>query len=474
MGKKNKQKKKRNKKYMQKYTTGGRVDMRNGGRVRAQRGGQIPVAGTQPKPKKPITTPDPSPIDAPQDEIVTGGPVGPGVPFDDSKQGDGEVGTTGTQPLPEDETPPKEESPDQPPEKQDPPGDQTDDTEKNGDDDNQEDDDTQEDDGPQIGDRKTDKTGNIIYEWTDTDDDGVGDSWVAVIKEDPRTPEQKKADAEREFSEERAARVLETGKQAQELAAGVMPEDIPTIPDPKKIDRKDTEITPEEVAQLQMEATKQAEAAKVAAVSPEEVSVIEDVATAAAPEPFDVAKIADEDVAKVPEDAVVKAAQGTVSSEVSDILAEAAGVKEVPAIDAAEVVVEKGALQKRVVGTISESAKVEAAKVAGTTLAKLTRAKKQLRNAGLSEEDIAELGNDPQALEDRLLDFTEEERGIVEGLPEEALVSTQMNQLLEGIENDEIPSWASPAVAAVEQMLAARGLTASSVGYFSSFIFIHA
>jgi len=54
MGKKNKQKKKRNKKYMQKYTTGGRVDMRNGGRVRAQRGGQIPVAGTQPKPKKPI------------------------------------------------------------------------------------------------------------------------------------------------------------------------------------------------------------------------------------------------------------------------------------------------------------------------------------------------------------------------------------------------------------------------------------
>ena len=52
--------------------------------------------------------------------------------------------------------------------------------------------------------------------------------------------------------------------------------------------------------------------------------------------------------------------------------------------------------------------------------------KKQLRNAGLSEEDIIELGNDPETLEARLTDFTEEQRGIVEGLPEEALVSTQI------------------------------------------------
>ena len=37
---------------------------------------------------------------------------------------------------------------------------------------------------------------------------------------------------------------------------------------------------------------------------------------------------------------------------------------------------------------ISPEAKATAAKVAGTSLAKITRAKKQLRNAGLSEEDI--------------------------------------------------------------------------------------
>ena len=38
-----KQKKKRNKKYKQKYTTGGRLDMRNGGRVGYQEGTPEPM-----------------------------------------------------------------------------------------------------------------------------------------------------------------------------------------------------------------------------------------------------------------------------------------------------------------------------------------------------------------------------------------------------------------------------------------------
>ena len=113
---------------------------------------------------------------------------------------------------------------------------------------------------------------------------------------------------------------------------------------------------------------------------------------------------------------------------------------------------------------IRDRAKATAAVNAGTSLSRITRAKKQLSRAGLSEDDIATIGNDPEALEDRLADFSESERGIIAGLPEEALVSTQLNGLLEGMENGEIPPWASPAVAAVEQMLAARGLSASSVG----------
>jgi hypothetical protein len=267
-----------------------------------------------------------------------------------------------------------------------------------------------------------------------------------------------------DFQEEREQRVLETGRQAEQMAQGVLPEGIPSIPDPEKISREGTEITPEQAAELQMKTTKEAQAATVGAVSPEQVTTIDEVAKAAEPKPFEAATIAAEDVAKVPEEVVVEAATGNVSPEVSDVLSKAAGVDRVAPIEAAEVEVVSGALQERVIGTISPEAKANAAKVAGTSLAKVTRAKKQLRNAGLSEEDIQELGNDPEALEVRLTDFTEEQRGIVEGLPEEALVSNQIDSLLEGVENGNIPPWASPAVAAVEQMLAQRGMSASTVG----------
>ena len=47
-----KQKKKRNKKYRQKYTTGGRLDMRNGGRVGYQTGGESIRTPLQQKRKK--------------------------------------------------------------------------------------------------------------------------------------------------------------------------------------------------------------------------------------------------------------------------------------------------------------------------------------------------------------------------------------------------------------------------------------
>ena len=62
------------------------------------------------------------------------------------------------------------------------------------------------------------------------------------------------------------------------------------------------------------------------------------------------------------------------------------------------------------------------------------------------------------------MEFTEEQRGLIAGLPVEALVSTQIDTLLEGVESGNIPVWAQPAVAAVEQMLARRGLSASTVG----------
>ena len=268
----------------------------------------------------------------------------------------------------------------------------------------------------------------------------------------------------------REYRALRTGARAEELAAGVAPEDLPsnyqaqTIVDEAGNVPAGTTITPEQVNELQMDTTTQAKAAKVGAVSPEQVAIVNDVAKAAEPKPFKAATIGSDDLAKVPETAVVEAASGTVSPEVDQALAKVAGVDTVAPIEAAKVEVLPGALQERVVGVISPEAKAQAARVGGTSLAKITRAKKQLRNAGLSEEDITELGNDPESLEARLTDFTEEQRGIVEGLPEEALVSTQLDGLLEGMESGEIPLWARPAVASVEQMLAKRGMEVSTVG----------
>ena len=159
--------------------------------------------------------------------------------------------------------------------------------------------------------------------------------------------------------------------------------------------------------------------------------------------------------------AKVTAAEGDVREE---SLAKAAKVDRVPPIADVDIDIPEGALTERVIGTISEGAKATAVRNAGSDLRRITRAKKQLFKAGLSENQIAEIGNDPAALEDRLADFTETERGIIEGLPEEALVSTQLNSLLEGIEDGEIPTWAAPAVAQVEEMLAKRGMSASTVG----------
>jgi len=183
--------------------------------------------------------------------------------------------------------------------------------------------------------------------------------------------------------------------------------------------------------------------------------------TADMPTDVPAAQITEDELDIVDTQAQVDTAQGTLSD---DSVAKAAGVDRVAPTEGADVNIQEGALAERVKGTLSPEAKAQAAKNAGTDLARVTRAKKQLRNAGLQEDAIAELGNDPEALENKLTEFTEQERGIIAGLPEEALVSNQIDSLLKGMEEGEIPNWAKPAVASVEAMLARRGLSASSVG----------
>tara|TARA_B100001093_G_scaffold193120_1_gene185601 strand:+ start:542 stop:2563 length:2022 start_codon:yes stop_codon:yes gene_type:complete len=279
----------------------------------------------------------------------------------------------------------------------------------------------------------------------------------------PKTPEQEAEEARTTMvTENREERVKRTGEQTEQIAQGNLPSSISTISTPQKINTEGTEITPTQAVDLQVSETPTTiTAPTIPAPQTEQVTTADVVPEIAAPEPV---VTATQTVSKVPETAVVESAQGSVSTEVSNALSQAAGVANVDPIATASVTVTPGLLQERVVGTISAEAKAQAAKVAGTSLGRITRAKKQLKNSGLTEAEISALGNDPETLEANLLEFTEEERGIIEGLPEDALVSTQIDALLTGIENGQIPTWASPAVSSVEQMLAERGLSASTVG----------
>ena len=252
-------------------------------------------------------------------------------------------------------------------------------------------------------------------------------------------------------SENRRERIARTGAQAEQIAAG----DIGNIPkvDVEKVSLTDTEVDAQTIASREG-----VEAASIAQPTTEQVSTASGVDTIDALTPITAGTMAGKQVTTAP---TVTAAQTTVDD---NALATTAGVSRIPTIQGADVTIKQGALTERVVGVLSPEAMATAAQASGTTLARVSRAKKQLRNSGLDEAAITALGENPEALEDRLTDFTEAQRGVIEGLPEEALVSNQIDSLLVGIQDGNIPTWASPAVAAVEQMLAQRGLDSSTVG----------
>ena len=268
----------------------------------------------------------------------------------------------------------------------------------------------------------------------------------------PKTPEQLAAEEERKtMAKDRRSRIERTGAQAEQIAAG----DVGNIPT-ANVAQVGLEGTT--VGAQTIQPTGGAEATTITQPTTEQVSTVADIDTVAAPAPITAGTMTAEQVTTAP---TVTAAQTTVDD---DALATTAGVARVPTIQGADVTIQEGALTDRVVGVLSPEAMATAAQASGTTLARVSRAKKQLRTAGLDEDAITALGENPEALEDRLTDFTEAQRGVIEGLPEEALVSNQIDSLLAGIQDGNIPTWASPAVAAVEQMLAQRGLEASSVG----------
>ena len=85
--------------------------------------------------------------------------------------------------------------------------------------------------------------------------------------------------------------------------------------------------------------------------------------------------------------------------------------------------------------------------------------------ADIPPEVTAAVSQDPASVEAQI-DSGEDPKttAAVAALPVEALVSTQMEGLLAGMEEGRTPAWARPAVAAIEAQMAQRGLSASSVG----------
>lgn len=172
---------------------------------------------------------------------------------------------------------------------------------------------------------------------------------------------------------------------------------------------------------------------------------------------YDATQIEDEDVK------LIDPATGEVSKEMIAEIADGAITLQAVGVTIEDEEAAKG-LADVIKGTISPDAKAKAIKNTGTTLPRVLKAKKQLRNAGLTEEQIDAFANDPEALEEELMNYTDEERKMIGNLPEEGLVGNQIASLLDGIENGEIPTWAKPAYAAVSQAMARRGLDISTVG----------
>ena len=100
-----------------------------------------------------------------------------------------------------------------------------------------------------------------------------------------------------------------------------------------------------------------------------------------------------------------------------------------------------------------------------TGVARSTAAADMMAVVGnMPPEITAAISEDPATVEAQIANETLEVKAAVAALPEEALVSVQMEKLLEGMEEGKTPAWARPAVAAVEQQMARRGLTTSTVG----------
>ena len=98
------------------------------------------------------------------------------------------------------------------------------------------------------------------------------------------------------------------------------------------------------------------------------------------------------------------------------------------------------------------------------TAAKGDAASMLAQTAAIPEDIAASIVEDPSAVEAKIASEDVEVQAAIAALPTEALVSSQMEALIGGLQDGEIPAWAKPAIASIEQNLAMRGMDVSTVG----------
>ncbi len=121
-----------------------------------------------------------------------------------------------------------------------------------------------------------------------------------------------------------------------------------------------------------------------------------------------------------------------------------------------------GRQASEIIGTLGYEASKQR-KVTGQ--AAIGGAATMIAQTALIPEDIAAaIVEDPATVEAQVDTNPVEVNAAIAALPSEALVSSQMESLLGGMEDGQVPTWAKPAVDSVNANMARRGLTASTVG----------
>ena len=321
--------------------------------------------------------------------------------------------------------------------------------------------------------------------------------------ETPLTDAQKQA----VFESERGTRVIESGRTAEQLAAGEIPEGMIPTAEVEKISMEGTEADT-----VQMGEAPTVDAVKVEPTAAEEVATME-AGLAKTPTTIDAATYDAVTVDQTPE---VKAALGELSegakakvveinkltdpatfASISQKIADDAKAEDIDGVLSSGAFLTEGGVRASdvnvsetpdaeaqtreaitgVPATDGQAAEIigqigyEAAKrrtVTGTA-AKGAAASMIAEVGELPPEITAAIVEDPATMTAQVDENPVEVNAAIAALPTEALVSSQMESLLGGMEDGEVPMWARPAVDAINANMASRGLSVSTVGRDSLF-----